>query len=304
MRRSRRRGRPPANPVVTQALQVTSLDTDLVAALGSGSVIAVHRRTCTLKTDAGELITLVAPELGNGPNAALVEPRPWAAGTRFTPIGMAGLSFAHGPALDWSAARRWSITDSAPMSPPSIDNVDTLLAALKQTSITTGLLPVLLELPPTSSIQRALSQQAAPLLVALPDPLAAQRLIGLGPGATPSGDDLLAGLLLTLHYANHPMTALREIAQNAPTTELGRALLGWAAVGRAREDVLLLLRDLFSLPGSAALARLESVLHYGASSGADLVAGIAIGLRIVANVEHQVEKYPGRDKSRPYGFQP
>lgn len=273
---------------MTQALQATSIDTDLVAALGSGSVIAVHRRTCTLKTDAGELITLAAPEFGNGPNAALVEPRPWTTGTRFTPIGTSGLRFAHGPALDWSAARRWSISDSAPTAPPSINNVDTLLAALKQTSITTGLLPVLLDLPPESSMQRALAQQAAPLLAALPDPQAAQRLIGLGPGATPSGDDLLAGLLLTLHYAQYPMRALREIAQNAPTTELGRALLRWAAVGRAREDVLLLLRDLFSLPGSAALARLESVLHYGATSGADLVAGVAIGLRVVAHVEHQV----------------
>lgn len=273
---------------MTHTLQAVSIDQALIAALGSGSVIAVHQRTCTLRTDAGELITLAAPELGNGPNAALVDHRLWPVGTHFIPIGMSGLRFAHGPALNWSQAQRWSIADSAPVTPPSIDNTDALLAALKQTPITTGLLPVLLELPPPSSIQRALAQQAAPLLAALPDPLAAQRLIGLGPGATPSGDDLLAGLLLTLHYAQYPMRALREIAQNARTTELGRALLRWAAVGRAREDVLLLLRDLFTRSGLAALARLESVLHYGATSGADLLAGIAIGLRVVANVEHQV----------------
>ncbi|HEY0605737.1 MAG TPA: DUF2877 domain-containing protein [Herpetosiphonaceae bacterium] len=270
------------------SIRAVSIDADLVAALGSGSVIAVHRRACTLRTDAGELITLAAPEPGNGPNAALVERRPWTVGTRFTPDGTSGLSFACGPALDWKEARRWSRADSAPTTPPTIDNAGSLLAALRQTSITTGLLPVLLELPPTSPIQQALAHQAAPLLAALPDHEAAQRLIGLGPGATPSGDDLLAGLLLTLHYANHPATELREIARNARTTELGRAVLRWAADGRAREHVLLLLRDLFSRSGSAALARLESVLHYGATSGADLVAGIALGLRVVADVEHQV----------------
>src|SRR3712207_7697094 len=47
-------------------IRAVSIDVDLIAALGSYSVIAVHQRTCTLKTDAGELITLAAPELGNG----------------------------------------------------------------------------------------------------------------------------------------------------------------------------------------------------------------------------------------------
>lgn len=267
--------------LIVASIRAISIDAELIAALGSGSVIAAHRRTCTLRTDAGELITLAAPELGNGPNAALIDPRLWPVGTRFTPIGTSGLSFARGPALDWSQAPRWSSADSAPTAPPTIDNADALLAALRQTSITTGLLPVLLGLPPASSIQQALAQQAAPLLAALPDREAAQRLIGLGPGATPSGDDLLAGLLLTLQYANHPATELRKIARNARTTELGRAVLRWAADGRAREAVLLLLRDLFSRSGSAALARLESVLHYGATSGADLVAGMAIGLHVL-----------------------
>ncbi|HEY0733979.1 MAG TPA: DUF2877 domain-containing protein [Herpetosiphonaceae bacterium] len=275
------------------SIRAVSIDADLIAALGSGSVIAVHRRACTLRTDAGELLTLAAPELGNGPNAALVDRRPWPVGTHFAPMGISGLRFACGPALDWKEARRWSCADSAPTAPPTIDNADALLAALKQTSITTGLLSVLLGLSPASPIQQALAQQAAPLLAALPDHEAAQRLIGFGPGATPSGDDLLAGLLLTLHYANHPATELREIAHNARTTELGRAVLRWAVDGRAREHVLLLLRDLFSRSESAALARLESVLHYGATSGADLVAGIAIGLELI-----------GRDTSRSYAFQP
>lgn len=279
---------------MVSALQAVSIDADLVAALGSGSVIAAQQRTCTLRTDAGELITLAAPELGNGPNAALVDPRPWPVGTRFTP-GASGLRFSHGPALDFRQARRWSFADCAPAGPPTVDNAHLLLAALKQAPVTTGLLPVLLGLPPTSPIQQALARQAAPLLAALPERQAAQRLIGLGPGATPSGDDLLAGLLLTLHYTGYPAADLREIARSAQTTALGRALLRWAAAGRAREDVLLLLRDLFSRSGSAALARLESVLHYGATSGADLLAGIAIGLRVLEQT--------GRDTSCPYRVQ-
>jgi hypothetical protein len=264
---------------MSSALQAVAIDAGLAAALDCGTVVAVHRHTSTLETRSGELITLAAPALGNGPNAVLIERRPWPLGTRFTPRGAEGLSFAFGPALDWSQARRWSSADSAPVSPPLLDNSAALLDALAATSIDTGMLPLLLGRPPTSTIQQALAQQAVPLLAALPDPEAARRLVGLGPGATPAGDDLLAGLLLTLHYAGDPATELRAIARNAHTTRLARAQLRWAADGRARETLLLLLRDLFSQPAPAALSRLESVLHYGATSGADLIAGIVIGLR-------------------------
>ena len=259
-------------------LQAVSINAGLERALGPGSVVALHRHTTTLETTDGAIITLAAPRLGNGPYAVLIEQRPWPVGTRFVPNGSTGLHLATGPALDWSGAARWMAADAAPTAPPAIDNAHALAAALQHVPIEAGLLPIVLGRAPQSPIQRALARQAAPLIAALPDPVAARGLIGLGPGATPAGDDLLAGLLLTLHYAQRPeAAALRDVARAAQTTRLGRALLDWAADGLAREPTLLLLRDLFSRP--AAFSHLETVLHYGATSGADLLAGILIGLR-------------------------
>jgi hypothetical protein len=267
----------PAGDSVVQAVSVYA---GLQTTKAPGKVVAVHHRASTLETVTGELITLAAPELGNGPNAVLVARRPWSVGTRFTPIATIGLRFTAGPALEWNAASRWSAADSAPMRPPTVDNAGTLAAALAAYSIRVGLLPIVLGNDTAASDQRALARQAAPLIAALPDAEAARGLIGLGPGATPAGDDLIAGLLLTLHYAGAPQTsALRDVARAAQTTRLGRAMLRWAARGEAREDTLRLLRDLFHQPWPSARPTLETVLHYGATSGADIIAGILIGLR-------------------------
>ncbi len=259
-----------------------SVDRGLEAVLGPGQIIAVHQRACTLETAAGALITLADPALGNGPQTVLVRQAGWQVGERFWPAGRHGLRFEHGPALDWRGAPVWSARDSAPVGPPVFQHAAALLRVLAQGQIQAGLLPVLLGAPPASAAQQTLAERAAPLLAALPDPAAARQLIGLGPGLTPAGDDLLVGLMLVLYYVNHvTLNPLREISAEAATTRLSRTMLGWAAQGLASEPVLLLLRDLFSLPEPQAFARLPQVLAHGATSGADTVAGIALGLGLL-----------------------
>lgn len=264
----------------------------LSSVLGPGRVLAVHRRSCTLETEAGELLTLAHPEMGNGPNAVLVAQGGWRVGERFY-LGTTGIRFEEGPSVDWEGARQWAAADSAPQGPPVADHLPALAEALASSGVEEGLLPVVIghgrpvhdrrfadrrgELP-----RRALADTALPLLEALPDPEAALGLVGLGPGATPSGDDLIAGLVLVLHYAKHPAAEpLRRIVPRARTTRLGRAMLQWAARGEAREHSLLLLRSLFSPRAPESLEPLSAVLRYGATSGADLAAGFLIGLQIV-----------------------
>jgi hypothetical protein len=265
-----------------QSVSASSVDRGLAQALGPGRIIAVHRRSCTLETLAGALITLADPACGNGPQTVLARQAGWLAGERFWPAGASGLRFEHGPALDWRRAAVWAASDIAPGGPPVFRHSAALLRVLAQGQIQTGMLPVLLKTPPVSPQQQALADRAAPLLAALPDPAAARQLIGLGPGLTPAGDDLLVGLLLVLYYVNHSaLKPLRPIMAQAATTRLSRAMLGWAAQGEAGEHVLLLLRDLFSLPEPQAFARLPQVLAHGATSGADLIAGIVLGLRMI-----------------------
>ena len=67
-----------------------------------------------------------------------------------------------------------------------------------------------------------------------PAPGLARRLLGLGPGLTPSGDDLLAGLLLGARAFGVPLADLAEvIAEQAPrrTTALSARLLRHAIEG-------------------------------------------------------------------------
>ncbi|MYS83975.1 DUF2877 domain-containing protein [Embleya scabrispora] len=113
---------------------------------------------------------------------------------------------------------------------------------------------------------------------------AALRLIGLGPGLTPSGDDALCGFLLAQRLLDPEPTGGRRadtlgarVAAHAPgrTTDLSAALLGHAARG----DGCAQLVDLIGAVGRSTdvLPRLHRLLTVGHTSGADLAHGVLAG---------------------------
>jgi hypothetical protein len=117
---------------------------------------------------------------------------------------------------------------------------------------------------------------------------AAERLVGLGPGLTPSGDDVLAGLLVTLRHLGTATGVERAVRlggwlaaavtfdARTRTTPLSATLLHCAARGEACPEVIAVLRGLAGRqPLEPALRRLHDLGH---TSGADLAQGIAIGL--------------------------
>ena len=124
-------------------MSAVSIDAAL-GQIGAGRILAAHRQACTLETDAGALITLADPRLGNGPDAILVAQSGWPSGTAFWPDGPGRLRFAHGLTLDWSAATRWSHAASAPDASPRYDQRQPLIDWLGAASSEDGLLPVLL----------------------------------------------------------------------------------------------------------------------------------------------------------------
>ncbi|WP_433500565.1 DUF2877 domain-containing protein [Sphaerimonospora sp. CA-214678] len=120
---------------------------------------------------------------------------------------------------------------------------------------------------------------------------AAEGLIGLGPGLTPSGDDMLSGLLVTLRHlgraANAPgavwladwLAAAVTYDARARTTPISATLLHCAAHGQAGPEVVGVLRGITGLqPLRPAIHRL---LRLGHTSGADMLLGIRIGLSAV-----------------------
>jgi hypothetical protein len=105
-------------------------------------------------------------------------------------------------------------------------------------------------------------------------------LIGLGPGLTPAGDDVVAGALVALVAAGDLERAAPVVDAVRPcrhrTTALSAALLDHAAAGRA---VPQLARYLHAPADPAALAALLAV---GGTSGPALAAGARIGLSVGA----------------------
>ncbi len=115
---------------------------------------------------------------------------------------------------------------------------------------------------------------------------AALRLLGLGHGLTPSGDDFIGAIFFAL--ANAPREAWRadmpamqarihEAAQTA-TNAISAALLDDLMAGasyRALHELLAALQD-----GGAATIHhtTQALLRVGASSGADMLAGLLLAL--------------------------
>lgn len=143
---------------------------------------------------------------------------------------------------------------------------------------------------PRPGARRERVEQLARLLSGVPVPVPADGpvpdLLGLGPGLTPAGDDVLAGLLVALAHRpdlRDPLAA--EVTRLAPsrTTALSATLLRSAAAGHALPAVVAVADALagHGTPGdlAAAVGRLVAVGH---SSGAALAHGLLRGARTVA----------------------
>lgn len=121
-----------------------------------------------------------------------------------------------------------------------------------------------------------------------PDALqAATLLVGLGPGFTPSGDDVLGGLMLALTAAGR--TTLRDALWRALRPELDDLTvpasamhLSAAADGMGSESVHLLLNAIL-LDTSDVGPRLGVVARIGHTSGWDCLVGLVLGLEAAAS---------------------
>lgn len=141
---------------------------------------------------------------------------------------------------------------------------------------------------------------------------AAHRLLGLGAGSTPTGDDLLAGLFSTVARfgpsVDGPPTSdvgateergarirgvhqvAAEVVAAAPTatTSLSAALLRHAADGEVcRPAGRLLIALARQLEEVAVRAAVDGLLAVGSSSGRDLAYGILAGLDVLIGDAHR-----------------
>ena len=120
---------------------------------------------------------------------------------------------------------------------------------------------------------------------------AAERMVGLGPGLAPSGDNMVSGLLLALRLlggaipggtravwlANWLGAAVTSDGSRR-TTSLGATLLHCAAHGQATEEVSAVLRGLAGQEPLGAVTR-TLLASTGPAAGADLAWGLVAGCR-------------------------
>lgn len=106
-------------------------------------------------------------------------------------------------------------------------------------------------------------------------------LIGRGPGLTPSGDDMLTGIVAVLHVVGfsaqllHFLPPAAQLAQL--TTSVSCSYLNSARIGEFSTPLLKVMRSLQT--GCNSRSAIRRLLAVGHTSGADILLGIAIAQR-------------------------
>ena len=112
----------------------------------------------------------------------------------------------------------------------------------------------------------------------------AARLVGLGPGLTPSGDDLLAGLLVATDRVRGGIpTAVRRACIRAVerrTTDVAVARVRHAARGAIEEVQERVLASLLGANDAGLVPAVERAARWGHTSGVDTLVGLFLGLRL------------------------
>jgi len=236
-------------------------------------VLAVFYQVCDLVTPAGDVVALVTPHIGDGPLNVVVDAGPGCFAT-VEPDMVARLEAGaqHAAPLLCIGGLEVALEDAAVWEPrPDWNALRARRAGVGRDAI------------PSYGIGRdAIPSYAAESLragwegdlVALRE--GAARLAGLGGGLTPTGDDFLTGVMLWawLTHPDPPIICRAIVEEAAPrTTTLSAAFLRAAADGQCSAAWHRLLAALRTGTEDELAAAVQGVLAYGATSGADALAG-------------------------------
>ena len=125
-----------------------------------------------------------------------------------------------------------------------------------------------------------------------------KNLVGLGPGLTPSSDDLLSGLMATLAIAAHNLKRdverVKEVNERMSlaalkrTTSLSQEYLSHAARGETNQHFLELIKKVLTGTPDDVKHTTGLVLRVGETSGTDTVLGVLLGFQLLLRKESAV----------------
>jgi len=123
------------------------------------------------------------------------------------------------------------------------------------------------------------------------------RLVGLGPGLTPAGDDFLVGLLAALHLPGGRCAAAGQVGAcvvacaGRQTHLISTVTLRAAAQGRVRERVIDLCDAMMHGCDASLVEAVQRVLAIGSGSGSEIAAGVLAGFDLQLRAQ-----LPGRQQ--------
>jgi hypothetical protein len=268
-------------------------------------VLAVQRRACHLAVDDGSLLILSRPDVPLAPNALTVDVEPHVAlEDRGFRVGQVVALHAGAPAnhdVDWlvnfEAAATWEPRPRVHqlVGRDLVERVRTTRATVVGEGAGESLLP-LLGMFGSDALGSGIARAAGPPARLLCDGTirgdaaalarAAHGLAGLGPGLTPSGDDLLAGFVAawTLfgealgedRTARERVTAAVVAGAARGASRLGRAWLEHARRGELLEPMTRFVDALLAPEPRDLGAATRGVLAVGSSSGTDWMVGFLL----------------------------
>jgi hypothetical protein len=299
----------PAASAASDAIPIIALGraaADALAPGARGKVIATFERSFYIETAPAALACVGGAALGLGPlnvllDASKAHAMVVAKLVAESPVSASAETLAVGPLVfSFAGARRW---EPARVAGGAIARARTRLALAAASLPPAGLAALVkvafldLAAQRHASAADPLTAAALPAFAALsgwltaafatdsrgaiPDvPPTVATLIGLGPGLTPSGDDLVGGTLVALREAGRTAVAEALAAWALPlarrsTGTISFAHLRAAAAGEAAAAIHDVLVALAAGSDEALAAALAGVGGVGHSSGFDALAGIA-----------------------------
>lgn len=299
--------------------QITSIGTPLAKRLPQsgcwGTVLAVFRRSCYLESVDGHIFCLADSSLGEGPLTLGVG---FPGNTTLSNIGVTGGCHLDMDGLDlrlgrsivfqksemsiWAPERIWKTATPIEI----LLRMHTLTNLIKPLIPSDGLGPIMPYVAgqadgkfPTNDSMNAVAKLAVRSLDRLCGGLirsdieavdeGVSGLVGLGPGLTPSGDDLLGGLLVALRAmpdaASHPIVEVLSACTNRhaaeKTTRISSSMLEQSTRGNGSAVQHGLLRCLLEVDARSDISSAAlDLIRTGHTSGWDALAGILLGIHL------------------------
>jgi hypothetical protein len=303
------------------ALPALSADAALLRRLDAAPqrarVHSVFARVINLELGDGRLLSLAHRDSDDAPDTVVVDIDSWArfgvaCGTE-AELSARRIELSPGPCIALDRVRPWHarLADYArderrlranlPLASEHLERHGTGLGIGSRSGADPGRVEAAMATAFRAAVDGlfgALSRDDEPLALAH-----VEGLLGLGTGLTPSGDDVLLGLLAALNVPGSPRRAWRRIGARVldcaqeRTHLVSAAALRHAANGRVRESIGSLCHALMYEESAGMLNALERVMRIGSGSGTEIAFGVLAGFRLHLRHDEDRRMKPARNQT-------